>query len=79
MTPDGDAVAVWIQFDGVQDSAWSARYLGGAWRMSRPIEKDDERRAFGPRVAIDSDGDAVAVWVFQDRNGRLAIWSSSLE
>jgi hypothetical protein len=59
----GDAVAVWVQFDGVQDSIWSNRYTTGAgWTTSEAIEKADDIRCSGPAVAVDFSGDANALW-----------------
>lgn len=80
--PNGNAVAVWVQFDGEKERVWANRYYvasGGWGRSPRAIDEDDEFRATGPQVALDFDGDAVAVW--QQSNDRLGfdIWSNSLE
>jgi hypothetical protein len=71
---DGDAVAVWVQFDGVTDSVWSNRYTAsGGWGRSEAIKSEDPRRANGPQVAVDFAGDAVAIW---SQGGNL--WSNRL-
>jgi hypothetical protein len=80
----GNAVAVWVQFDGIQDSIWSSRYLvNSGWGRSAPIELDDEARASGPRIAVDDAGKAVVVWTMQgdedDPNQRADLWSNRLE
>jgi hypothetical protein len=79
VAPNGNAVVVWVQFDGIQDSVWSNRYVNEMWQRSEPIEENHESRAFGPQVATDAEGNAVAVWVFQGADGELDIWSSHLE
>ena len=62
LDPAGDAVAVWSRFDGVRNVAQAAVAIGGgpwapAVTLSIAGESGEE-----PQVAIDADGDAVAVW-----------------
>ena len=62
LDPAGDAVAVWSRFDGVRNVVQAAVAIGGglwapAVTLSIAGQSGEE-----PRVAIDSDGDAVAVW-----------------
>jgi hypothetical protein len=59
---DGNAVAVWQQFDGVTFDIWSSRYAGGSWGDPARIEDEDDGDASDPRVAVALDGSAVAVW-----------------
>lgn len=59
---DGNAVAVWQQFDGVTFDIWSSRYTRGSWGAPERIEDEDEGDASDPRVAVALDGGAVAVW-----------------
>jgi hypothetical protein len=78
--PEGDAAAVWVQFDGVQDSVWSNRYSSsGGWGVSQPIEFDDNFRVQGPQVAMDFEGNAVAVWSQQNADFEFDVWSTRLE
>jgi len=78
--PDGNAVAVWVQFDGVQDSVWSNRYAAnGGWGRSQPVETDDELGVQGPQVAVDSEGNAVAVWSQKNGDFEFDLWSNHLE
>lgn len=60
--PNGDAVAVWYQSDGTNDVIMAAsRPAGGSW--SPPVEVSAAGGdAYGAEVAIDSSGDASAVW-----------------
>lgn len=83
-SPDGDAVAVWIQFDGDDDATWANRYLRGAgWGTSQPIEPSDARTASTAWVAIDAKGRAVAVWsTFGNAEDPISgeiLWSNRLE
>lgn len=74
--PGGHAVAVWHQSDGARDDIWSARYTPtSGWDPARPIEHDDGGDALGPRVAIDPDGNAIAVW-HQSDGTRDNIWAN---
>jgi PASTA domain len=66
----GVAYAVWLSrnTNGTSVVQAAARSAGGAWQapvdLSSPGRNDD-----GPRVAVDSEGDAVAVWGWQDQSG----------
>lgn len=76
-TQDGSLIAVWRQYDvgAVQPSAWSARYVAGVRRWTRPEQLEasggDVERT--PRIVIDSTGRATAVWpqVFDGRSRLL--------
>jgi hypothetical protein len=62
LDPAGDAVAVWSRFDGVRNVVQAAVAIGGgpwapAVTLSTAGQSGEE-----PRVAIDGDGDAVAIW-----------------
>ncbi len=60
---NGDAVAVWHQYDGTRYNIWSNRYPAGTrWGTAELIEANDESNAWYPQVALDASGDAVAVW-----------------
>jgi hypothetical protein len=64
---NGDAVAVWQQSDGIRTNIWANRYtLGSGWGTATLIENDNTGAALNPRIAIDSGGDAVAVWQQSD-------------
>jgi hypothetical protein len=61
--PDGDAIAVWHQYDGSRYSIYGNRYsVGVGWDAAGRIETDDTGDAFSPQIAFDSDGNAIAVW-----------------
>jgi len=83
MSPDGDAVAVWVQFDGDEDTIWASRYLDGVgWSAGQPIEPPDTLPAKIVRVAVDREGRAVVIWnttSTNETNALEVLWSNRLE
>jgi len=76
MDPNGNAVAVWSQFDGTNDDIWSNHYSsGGVWHSAERIEATDTGEALRPRVAMDASGSAVVVWIQPD-GSQDSIWSN---
>lgn len=74
--PDGNATATWRQSDEDHDTIWSNRYApSDGWGTPVRIETSDAEDAFGARVAMDSNGNATAVW-YQSAGSRNSIWSS---
>jgi len=60
---NGNALAVWAQSDGARYNAWASRYTSGTgWGAPVLIENDNAGHVFGPRVAIDARGNAMALW-----------------
>jgi hypothetical protein len=67
---------VWRQYDGTRYSIWSNRYVAGTgWSAAELIETDSAGSAGNPQVAVDSAGNAVAVWEQHDGT-RNNIWSN---
>ena len=65
----GNAIAIWAQDDApeadpdVRTSIWSNRFTAGTgWGSAELVETDDTGNAWSPQIAIDSDGNALAVW-----------------
>jgi len=78
MDTNGNAIAVWYQSDGTQDNIWANRYVVDAgWGTAELIETIN-RHARHPQVAIDTDGNAIAVW-YQSDGTRDNIWSNRYE
>ena len=73
----GNAVAVWMQSDGSRYNIWSNRYIAstGFWGTAVLLETDNTGDANEPQVAIDTNGNAVAVWLQSDGQ-RTTIWSN---
>ena len=70
----GTATAVWYQDDGTHLSIWANRYIiGTGWNTASLIETDDAGDARYPEVAVDDNGNAIAVWR-QDDGTLLNIW-----
>ena len=70
----GDAVAVWEQVDGTFVDVWSNHFeAGSGWSTAEIIDEVDHL-VDNPRVAMDPDGNALAVWVQSDGNPVEMIW-----
>lgn len=75
MDPAGNAVAVWVAGSGQAD-AWANRYTPGTgWGTPQMLEFDNTGNVTRIRVAMDSDGSALAVWS-QAISGRGRIQAS---
>ena len=77
----GDIVAVWEQFDGAHYSIWgNSRRAHQGWGRAHLMQTSDSAHSYNPRVAINAQGQAAAVWVQMDSAlGTYGIWSSRLE
>ena len=77
----GDIVAVWEQFDGAHYSIWgNSRRAHQDWGRAHLMQTSDSAHSYNPRVAINVQGQAAAVWVQMDSAmGTYGIWSSRLE
>jgi hypothetical protein len=76
-----DAVAVWTQSDGVRNNIWARRFNDGVWISPAELLDNGFGNAQTPRVAMSTNGSAIAVWVqpaplsparFRIRASRLA-------
>jgi hypothetical protein len=66
----GNAMAVWIQSDGVLDNVLANRYTSGqGWGSAVLIETDNAGPALEPRIAFDGNGNATAAWSHRDVAG----------
>lgn len=76
MDATGNALAVWFQYDGARYNVWANRYTAGVgWGTAGLIETDDAGSAYGPQIAMNANGDAVAVW-YQSDGTRFDIWAN---
>lgn len=63
----GNALAVWVQHDGVRRNIVANRYTAGAgWGAAGLIETDNAGGATDPQIAIDANGNGLAVWTQDD-------------
>ncbi len=62
MDANGNATAVWQQFDGTRFNVWSNRYsANGGWGTPVLIESGPGDVYF-VQIAMNSSGNAIAVW-----------------
>jgi hypothetical protein len=72
----GNAIAVWVRSSGTRLDIWSNRYTpSNGWGSAGRIETEDEGDARNPQVAVDAQGNTVAVWE-QSEGTRLDVWSN---
>lgn len=72
----GDAVAAWSQHDGTRNNVWANRYTpGSGWATAQLLETDNAGGASGAQVALDPNGNAIAVW-YQSDGAVDNIWAN---
>ena len=72
---EGNAFAVWRQHDDTRNNIYANRYVAGSgWETAVAIENGDGD-ADAPQVAIDSNGNAIAVW-HQDDGSHYSIYAN---
>jgi len=59
---NGNAIAVWSQYDGARDNIWASRFDGTSWDAAELIETDNAGDAYGHKIAFDGNGNAIVVW-----------------
>jgi len=60
---DGNAIAIWRQVTNTKYSILANRYISGTgWAGPVLLETDDAGIAEAPQIAIDGNGNAIAVW-----------------
>ena len=75
--PSGNAIAVWAQSDTSETSIWANRFTPQmGWGNAQLIELRASGVALVPQVAMDFDGNAVAVWQQSDILFRTDIWAN---
>jgi hypothetical protein len=79
--PEGNAFAVWRQMGAGRDSIWANRYtVGEDWGTPTSIEAEAGLAgdiSTTPRVAVDSNGNAIALWYQTDRlSSGFNVWSN---
>lgn len=66
MSPDGIATVVWQEFDGTRNNIWANRFDGTVWTTATLIETSISSSFKRPNVAMDVNGNAIAVWYGYD-------------
>jgi hypothetical protein len=78
MDPSGHALAVWQQVEnGVSNTFFSRYTVAGGWTARALVENGSEDSSV-PQIAIDADGDALAIWS-QIEGGTRSIFSNRFE
>lgn len=76
MGASGSAIAVWEQSDGTRSNIWARRYVSPTgWDTAVIIETDNVDDAWEPKIAADSEGNAIAVWSQSDGT-RSNVWGN---
>jgi hypothetical protein len=75
--PGGGAVAVWHQWDGLRESLWANTLAESParWTGRFLLETTDSADAIEPDVAVDAQGNAVAVWT-QNDGSSVTVWAA---
>jgi hypothetical protein len=66
MDDTGNAMVVWMQYDGALFSTYANRFDGSSWGTAELIESENNGDADLPQIAMNSTGTATAVWVQYD-------------
>ncbi|MCU0799876.1 MAG: hypothetical protein MUC62_09445 [Candidatus Thermoplasmatota archaeon] len=70
----GIAIVVWCLLEGTGYRVWSNTYVPGeGWGTDKPLENGLVATPIPPRVAVDSNGNAIAAWPKTD-GVRTNIW-----
>ncbi len=73
----GEAVAVWEQLDGTRTDLWANHFVpASGWGTATLIETSDAGSATTAQIALDSAGNATAVWSQSDGT-RTNIWANA--
>jgi hypothetical protein len=76
MNRHGDATVVWEQFDGTRYNIWARQYVSGTgWLTPSLVDSNDAGDAYSVQVAMDDNGNAVAVWEQFDGT-RFNVWGN---
>lgn len=79
MDPQGNAIAAFQQFDGVQTSMWANRFVPGTgWGSPELLENNALGGVLAGPVAMDSNGNAVAIWLQLD-GVSLSLWANRFD
>ncbi len=76
---NGNALVVWSQWDGNRDNVWTNRFNGTSWGEPELIEIENISFTTGQQIAIDTNGNAFAVWSQEGSNNTFNIWVNHFE
>lgn len=75
---NGNGTLVWREHDGAKDSLYASRYTAStdSWGAEVLLENGNNGHARTPRVAVDNDGNAIAVWAQEEISIRTSIYAN---
>lgn len=83
LSANGQALAVWRQYDsaGNRYNIWANAFMPNWdpnwWHMGgQLIETNDSGSAYAPQVAMDGQGNGMAIWHHDNGTGRMDIWAT---
>ena len=76
--PVGNAFAVWIRNDGTSFNVWANHFTSGTGWGTAELIDNDLNPASPPKIAVDSAGNALAIWSQYDGT-RYNIWANRFE
>lgn len=85
MDSEGHAIVVWLEHADAMasvDSTWANRYRNtgsGGWAGPVLLENDDTAPTSAPKVSMDYNGTAAAVWLQDKGNTYNTTWSARFE
>lgn len=72
----GNAIAIWTQYNGSNENIWANRYVAGSgWGTATLIETNQDEDAYFPHLAMNSNGNAFAIWTQRD-GSNSKIWGN---
>jgi len=76
--PSGNACIVWVILRGSEETIFSSTLINGmGWTGAEMIEQTSGRGVY-PRIGMDEDGNAVAVWSHDDGRS-FNVWANRFE
>ena len=79
MDSSGNALAIWVYFDGAVYSLASNTFVPGTgWGTPVPAESDSTGNVVTPHLAVNPAGNAVAVWTWDDWSW-MNVWANTYE
>ena len=77
MDPAGNAMAVWAYNDGHIVGIQASRYVQGTDSWTTPEDINARvGNAMVPEVAMDKNGNAIAVWIEGESSGYFSLWTN---
>lgn len=75
---NGNATLVWREYDGTRDSLYASRYTEStnSWGTEVLLESGNNGHVRTPRIAIDHNGNAIAVWAQDEISVRTSIYAT---